>query len=50
MLILSEFMNIVNKNAEGVLDASVQVRLEGNAEKSNVCSCLVTRLQDRVIV
>jgi hypothetical protein len=41
--LLAKNINIIKKNIEALLDASKKAGLE-------VCSCLVTRLQDKIII
>jgi hypothetical protein len=42
----------MKKNAEALLDASTEVGLEVNAEKTEflTCSCRITSLQDKIII
>jgi hypothetical protein len=45
---LDENINVIKKNEEALLDASKKIGLEVKSEST--CSCLVTRLQGRVII
>jgi hypothetical protein len=47
MIIYWAKANVV-KNTEALLDTSKGVGLEVNAEKTKHCSCLVTRMQDKI--
>jgi hypothetical protein len=44
-----EYVNIIKKNIEALLDVRKEAVLEVNAEKTQ-CSCVVTRLQAKVII
>jgi hypothetical protein len=48
--LLGENINITKKNSETLLDASTEIGLEVNSETLSTCSCIVTRLQGRVII
>jgi hypothetical protein len=48
--LLGENLNIIKKNAEALLDASKEIGLEVNSEKTKYMLCLVIRLQGRVII
>jgi hypothetical protein len=49
---LGETVNIIKKDTEAVLNASKEIGSEVNADKTkyDICSCLVTRLQDKFII
>jgi hypothetical protein len=48
--LLGENINFIKKNAETILDASKEIGLEVNSEKTKYMFSLVTRLQGRVII
>jgi hypothetical protein len=48
--LLVENINITKKNAEALSDASKEIGLDVNCEKTKYMFCLVTRLQGRVII
>jgi hypothetical protein len=47
---LGENINVIKKSAEALLDANKEIGLEINWENLSTYSCLVTRLQGRVII
>jgi hypothetical protein len=49
--LLGENINVTkNKNTKALLEARKEVGLEGNSDKTEyICSCLFTRLQDKII-
>jgi hypothetical protein len=46
--LLGDNMDTINKNAQTLIDASKEVSLEVNTEKT-VCCCLVTRMQGKIM-
>jgi hypothetical protein len=48
--LLGEDVNIVRQNKEALLHASKKVGLEIDAEKIKYMLCLVTRLQDKIVI
>jgi glutamate formiminotransferase len=44
-----ENINIIEKITEALFDASKEVGVEGNMEKT-ACSCLITRVQDKIFI
>jgi hypothetical protein len=49
-LLGEENINIIKESTEVQLDASKKLGLEVNARKLSICSYLVTRLQDKIII
>jgi hypothetical protein len=47
---LGKNISTPNKNTETLLDTCKEVGLNVNAEKNFICSCLTTRIQDKIII
>jgi hypothetical protein len=47
--ILDDNIDTIKKNTQTLIDASKEIGLEVNTEKTNICSCLVTKMQGKIM-
>jgi hypothetical protein len=48
--VLGDNINIIKKHTKILIDASKEVELEVNVEKTSICSSLVTRMQVKIVI
>jgi hypothetical protein len=47
--LLGDNIDTIKKNTETLIDAIEEVGLEINAEKTNICCCLIIRMQGKIM-